>query len=73
MNLFFPGGGPETATDPNVRAEIERGIAAIVIPVFPQPAAVEREVYERVMTWAVEKRYLRSSLPYDSAVVPPPG
>jgi len=73
VNLFFPGGGPETATDPDLRAEIERGIAAIVIPVFPQPAAVEREIYERVMTWAVGKRYLRSPLPYDSAVVPPPG
>ncbi len=73
VDLFFPGGGPETATDPEVRAEIERGIASIVIPRFPQPEAVSREVYERVVAWAVGKRYLRSPIPYETAVAPPPG
>jgi len=73
VDLFFPGGGPEQATDPLVRAEIEKGIAAIVIPHFPQPGVLDPEVYGRVMTWAVGKRYLRSPIEYDAVVVSPPG
>ncbi len=72
VDLFFPGAGPEVA-DPAARAEIEKGIAAIVIPTFPQPEPLNPDVYERVMTWAVGKKYLRSAVPYDVAVVPPPG
>ncbi|QAA76929.1 MAG: hypothetical protein BIP78_1163 [Candidatus Bipolaricaulis sibiricus] len=73
VDLFFPGGGPHQTADPQARAEIEKGIAAIVIPTFPEPGTLDPDVYERVMTWAVGKRYLRSPLPYEAAVVPPPG
>ncbi|HEU68351.1 MAG TPA: hypothetical protein ENN53_03935 [Candidatus Acetothermia bacterium] len=72
VDLFFPGAGPETA-DPEVRAQIEAGIAAIAIPVFPAPGPLDREIYDRVMMWAVGKKYLRAPLPYDEAVVPAPG
>lgn len=72
VNLFFPGVSPEAAT-PEVRAQIEASIAAIAIPVFPEPGPVDRDMYGRVMAWAVGKKYLRSPLPYDTAVVPPPG
>lgn len=72
VELFFPGAGPEAAA-PEDRARIEAAIAAIAIPAFPQPGRLDPEVYGRVMTWAVEKKYLRSSLPYETAVVPPPG
>jgi ABC-type nitrate/sulfonate/bicarbonate transport system substrate-binding protein len=73
VNLFFPGGGPQEAADPEVRAEIEKGIAAIVIPSFSPPEELDPEMYERVMMWAVGKKYLRSPIPYDTAVAPPPG
>ncbi|MCX7750254.1 MAG: hypothetical protein N2320_01605 [Candidatus Bipolaricaulota bacterium] len=73
VDLFFPGGGPETATDPEVRAQIERSIASIAIPRFSYPEAVSRAVYERVVAWAVGKKYLRTPIPYETAVVPPPG
>jgi len=73
VNLFFPGGGPQEAADPEVRAEMEKGIAAIVIPRFSLPGVVDPGMYERVMLWAVGKRYLRSPIPYEAAVVPPPG
>lgn len=72
VDLFFPGAGPEAAA-PEDRARIETAIAAIAIPAFPEPGLLDPEVYRRVMTWAVGKKYLRSSLPYDAAVVPPPG
>jgi len=72
VDLFFPGGGPQAA-DPEVRAQIEAGIAAIAIPVFPEPGPVDPDMYGRVMAWAVGKKYLRSPIPYDAAVVPPPG
>ncbi|HOD73449.1 MAG TPA: hypothetical protein PKM13_02790 [Candidatus Bipolaricaulis anaerobius] len=72
VDLFFPGSGPETAA-PEVRTQIEAAIAAIVIPTFPAPGAVDPEVYDRVMAWALGKNYLRSPLPYEAAVVPPPG
>jgi ABC-type nitrate/sulfonate/bicarbonate transport system substrate-binding protein len=72
VDLFFAGGGPEVAP-PEVRTAIEAGIAAIVIPVFPEPRAVDRDVYDRVMAWAVRMRYLRAPIPYDAAVVPPLG
>ncbi|GAB4309147.1 MAG: hypothetical protein Kow0097_10070 [Candidatus Bipolaricaulota bacterium] len=72
VELFFPGAGPEAA-EPEVRAQIEAAIAAIEIPVFPEPRPLEREVYDRVLTWAVGKKYLRAALPYDEAVVPLPG
>ncbi len=72
VDLFFPGGGPQAA-DPEVRAQMEAGIAAIVIPVFPEPGPVDPDVYGRVMAWAVGRRYLRSPIPYEAAVVPPPG
>ncbi len=73
VDLFFPGGGPQNTDDPDLKAEIEKGIAAIVIPQFPHPAALDPGVYERVMLWAVGKRYLRSPIPYETAVVSPPG
>lgn len=72
VDLFFPGGGPETA-DPEVRVQIEAGIAAIAIPAFSEPGPLDREIYDRVMTWAVGKKYLRRPLPYTAAVVPAPG
>lgn len=73
VDLFFPGGSPQEVTDPEVRAQIEKGIAAIVIPNFPQPNTLDPQVYNRVMTWAVGKKYLRSPIPYDTVVVSPPG
>ncbi len=72
VDLFFPGVELEQA-DPETRAEIEAAIAAIGIPVFPEPGPLDREIYDRVMTWAVGKKYLRLPIPYDSVVVPPPG
>lgn len=73
VRLFFPGAGPEEIPDPAVRAEVERAIGAIAIPHFPQPSALDPEVYGRVMAWAVAKKYLRSTIPYDTVVVLPPG
>lgn len=73
VDLFFPGSHPQEAADPEVRAQIEKGIAAIVIPTFPQPAMLDSQMYNRVMTWAIGKRYLRSPIPYETVVVPPPG
>jgi len=72
LNLFFPGAGPEAAT-PEVRAQMEAAIAAIAIPVFPEPGPVDRAMYDRVMAWAVARRYLRAPIPYDAAVISPPG
>jgi ABC-type nitrate/sulfonate/bicarbonate transport system substrate-binding protein len=72
VDLFFAGGGP-AAAEPDVRAQIEAGIAAIVIPTFAEPRAVDQDVYDRVMEWAMRKRYLRAPISYDTAVVSPPG
>ncbi len=73
VSLFFPGAGPEEIADPEARDQVERAIGAIVIPRFPQPEVLDPDVYRRVMAWAVGKKYLRSTIPYEAVVVPPPG
>lgn len=72
VNLFFPGGGPETA-DAETRDRIESAIAAVAIPRFSEPMILDPDVYERVMAWVVAKKWVRAASPYDSTVVPPPG
>ncbi len=71
VNLFFPGANPEEAT-PEDRARIEAAIAAISIPVFPQPGPVDPQMYERVVSWAARKGYIRSPIPYAIATTTPP-
>ncbi|MFH1609647.1 MAG: hypothetical protein ABID40_03365 [Candidatus Bipolaricaulota bacterium] len=72
VDMFFPGGLPQAA-QPEDQARVEAAIAAIAIPAFSEPGPVDPDVYGRVMAWAVNKGYLRSPIPYDAAVVPPPG
>lgn len=72
VQLFFPGAGPDPAK-PEEWARVEAAIAAIVLPRFPEPAPVDPTMFDRVVSWARRKGYLRAALSYAQVTTPPPG
>ncbi len=68
--LFLPGQEPEGM--PEEHAErVAEAIEDILIPEFPAPGPLDREIFDNVLSWARGKRYVLRSVDYDDVVVPP--
>jgi NitT/TauT family transport system substrate-binding protein len=72
LELFFPGADPAEGK-PEFKARVDAAIAAITIPVFPEPATVDPDSFARVAEWAAQKGYLRAPVQYGTATIAPPG
>ncbi len=68
--LFLPGQEPGGMPEEHVE-RVAEAIEDILIPKFPAPAPVDREVFNEVLSWAQSKRYVLRSVDYDEVVVPP--
>ncbi len=65
LQFFFPGVKRE-----ELPPGAEEFIRAYLIPAFPQPRALKPEEFQQVADWAVQKRYLSQSIPFERAYTP---
>ena len=65
LRLFYQGQNPEEVlVHPSVVAAIE----VVSVPYFPVPSLLDKEIYDAVHRWAIEKGYVRFEHPYEEVV-----